>query len=135
MSDTRTITLTGRPPVTIVEGAWPIIADAKDHEYDGQVESQANRESWWECRVRQHADGRTIVYGHYRYTTHYQGERGYLHRAGVLLPGTPHASDICLAIERVCADLAACEHCGDDAARWDEIRAQCISDMPAEELT
>lgn len=50
-----TITLTGRRPVTIVKDDWPIISSAKSkHGITGRA-----------CKlfVRQHADGRAIVYG------------------------------------------------------------------------
>jgi len=72
MSDTettapkyRTITLSDRAPVKIVEADWPEIASGKS--WGSQRESQANRR--WSLRVRQHkSDGRTIVYG--TYTSH-----------------------------------------------------------------
>jgi hypothetical protein len=56
---TRTITLTSRPPVRIVEDEWPIIAQASG--YTGEHECQANRT--WTIKVRKHADGRHLVYG------------------------------------------------------------------------
>ena len=55
----RTITLTDRAPVQIDEAVWPRIAYATRH--DGEVECQANHK--WHLTVRQHADGRRIVYG------------------------------------------------------------------------
>jgi hypothetical protein len=54
-----TITMSERRPLSIVEEDWPVIARADDH--DGQVECQANRVRT--IRVREHADGRRIVYG------------------------------------------------------------------------
>lgn len=47
----RTITLTKRAPVQIVESEWPVISYAKDDT------------AGWAIRVRRHADGRVIVYG------------------------------------------------------------------------
>lgn len=55
----KTITMTDRAPVTIDEAAWPCIAKASWH--SGEHRSQANEEAW--MRVREHADGRRIVYG------------------------------------------------------------------------
>lgn len=48
----RTITLTGRSPVQIAETDWPEIAAAADDDDDGI----------YTLKVRQHADGRSIVY-------------------------------------------------------------------------
>ena len=55
----RTITLTNRAPVRIVEEDWPIIAE--DH--CGSETSECNIE----VRVRRHCDGRAIVYGRFAY--------------------------------------------------------------------
>lgn len=48
---TRQITLTGRPPVSIVEAEWPQIAVARSADGRSSV------------RVREHEDGRRLVYG------------------------------------------------------------------------
>ena len=113
----RIITLTGRAPVAIVEDAWPVIAS--DRGWTGQHECQANEE--WLIRVRQHADGRAIVYvvrdsGPGGMAIGYSGSRG-----GALLSA---GSDLAAAIRSVG------EHCGIPEA---EI-AGCIADLPAEEL-
>ena len=55
----RTVTLTDRPPVKISEAAWPVIAKASNH--DTHYEVQAN--NLWHITVREHDDGRRIVYG------------------------------------------------------------------------
>ncbi len=55
----RTVPLTGQLPVRIREDLWPVIAQARRHH--GQVECEANH--LWHLTVRQHEDGRTIVYG------------------------------------------------------------------------
>jgi hypothetical protein len=123
---TRTITLSDRPPVKIVEEEWPIIASAKY--WDTQHESQANRT--WSLRVRQHQqDGRTIVYG--IRSTRFQGERGAA--AGELLTPPEGAQikddewyvwdEIPAAIKRVAA-RCGCERIADD----------CIADLPAVEI-
>ena len=127
----RTITLTDRPPVSIDEDSWPVIAEARDEEYDGQVRCQANRISTWAVRVRQHADGRAIVYATYGHNTNWQGARGYSARRGALLPV---GGDIIAAIREVCAAIADAECSKDDAARWPTLVADCIADLPTEEL-
>lgn len=66
-STIRTITLTDRPPVRIGTAHWPIIASASGD--DGPTDHNKHEQSiaHGECRrwilhVRQHADGRTLVY-------------------------------------------------------------------------
>lgn len=125
---TRTITLTGRQPVTIREDDWPLIASVKT--WDNQYESQANRA--WRLFVRQNeVDGRTLVYG--VYSTQFPDEAD--RRGGELL--TPPASstidgekfavwpEIPAAIYRVA------EYLGFERRLADE----CIADLPAEELS
>ncbi|HMP03552.1 MAG TPA: hypothetical protein PKC45_13730 [Gemmatales bacterium] len=82
---TRTITLTGRPPVNISEDAWPIVASAADKEWDNRYECQANEISRWHVTVRQHDDGRAIVYATYSYTSNWANSRCYAAKRGVLL--------------------------------------------------
>jgi hypothetical protein len=53
------ITLGGRAPVIIVNAEWPKIASAS--EFDSIYE--ANAHTVWNITVREHADGRRIVYG------------------------------------------------------------------------
>ena len=130
----RTITLTGRPPVVIHEDAWPSIAQASTEQHDGQVRSQANRKSSWSVRVRQHEDGRAVVYATYFYESAYQGERSISARAGFTLPAGVDDLTICDTIKKVCRHIADLEHHGDDAARWVALEADCIANMPAEEL-
>jgi len=108
-----TITLTGRAPVRVRKADWPIIASAEWH--DGQVRAEASR--IWRLTVRQHADGRTIVYG--VYSTVLRGERD--RRGGeLLLPG----EDIPAAAHRVA------EHLGFDPRLAEEV----IADLPAEQI-
>jgi len=128
----RTITLTDRPPVKIDDDTWPLLAAVEDLEHDSQVEYQASVKSRWFAGVRQHYDGRSIVYAVYRYETLHQGARGYSAKRGVLLPS---GADICAAVNDVCRDIAAAEHHADDADRWPTLAAECIADLPAEELS
>lgn len=59
MAEKLTITLTDCRPVTIDKADWPVVASSRD--WDGEHEFQAFRK--WRLTVRQHADGRCIVYG------------------------------------------------------------------------
>ncbi len=116
---TRTITLTGRAPVTIREDEWPVIASAKytpgamrngtpvpDYETDTHT-----------LRVRQHADGRAIVYGVTAASTAWTGTEDW--RGGELLPA---GEDIAAAIARVGERML------------DRVARECIADLPAEAL-
>lgn len=129
---TRTITLTDRPPVKIREDEWPVIAvgDADDDDSDGRG-NQPNREWTRTIRVRQHEDGRAIVYGTYDYSTCFQGEKGAAARRGILLAATTTDS-IIAAIRSVGADLADAE--GDAPDNWREAIQACIADLPAEAI-
>ena len=134
MSKLRTITLTGRPPVRIDEEDWPVLASATDSTHDGQVECEANVRTSWGIRVRQHEDGRHLVYAAYSFSTQYQHGRDYEARRGVLLPCNSTVDDVCRAIEEVCQDIAEAECSEGDETRWPTLAAECIADMPPEEL-
>ena len=68
---TRTITLTDYPPVRIDESAWPILAQLSDDSWldnsdvDPPYEQavQQNSLDRYTLTVRQHGDGRVLVYG------------------------------------------------------------------------
>lgn len=132
-----TITLTARPPVKITGNDWPIVAEAKWSDHDGQVECEANRHWTAWIKVRQHTDGRTIVYGRYSYSTAWQGEANADYRDGQMLTigegsgARPVAHEIVAAIESVGARLA--ERSGYEC--WTDIIADTIANLPAEELT
>lgn len=125
--NTITIRLSEAPPVRIRRDAWPIIAEAKWH--DGKVECQANHVR--SIRVRQNADGRTIVYGWLDSGPGGvpAGWRGA--HAGWILPrtdptrGPSRATDeeITRAIRRVAGVI------GDDS-----LADECIADLPAKDL-
>jgi hypothetical protein len=89
MADKIVISLTGRPPVRISIGRWPLASEATHRlHHDG-----AHVDIY--VRVRQHADGRTIVYGRYHDGHEWQ-------RAGYLLPA---GRDIPAAVSSVTAQL------------------------------
>jgi hypothetical protein len=128
MGKTRTITLTGRRPVTIDEAEWPLIARASGDDYDGndpakhQQASDQGELDEYALRVRQHEDGRAIVYG--TYTEGWNSRHDGLTHAGyVIAPGT-----IPLTVED------AIQQAGMDLGVPAQIVADCIADMPAERL-
>ena len=100
-SKRRTITLTGRSPVRILDADWPIIASASGDSFTGndgarhlQAQRQGELDEWW-LKVRQHySDGRTLVYG--RITHGWHGGEDWA--GGMLLePG----ADIAAALHSV----------------------------------
>ena len=128
---TRTITMTGRPPVKIREDQWPITAHGEYSDHDNQYDFQANRK--WQCdiRVRQHADGRAIVYGVYDYDTAFQNERGVCAKAGELLDS---ADEIIAAIYSVGTALMSATEGHDFGGHISAAMRDAIADLPAEEL-
>jgi len=119
-----TITMSERRPITIVVDEWPQIAYGED--YSGQYDFQAFDGAW--IRVRQHDDGRAIVYG---YAGDWNGggrpERRNV-SAGFLLD---KGDDLARAVRRVEGILAGCSMAGDYAEGAAE---RCIGDLPAEEI-
>ena len=110
----RTITLTDRPPVRIEDTEWPVIAQSKW--FEGPYDFQANRSGW--LKIRQHADGRVIVYG--GYDTNWQNENSK--RAGFLIPAGREPQDWINAIHNTARIVNA--SCADD----------CIANLPPEVL-
>lgn len=125
---TRTITLTGLPPVKIREDQWPTIAEASGDSYRGNDyarHQQAVHQG--ECdkytlKVRQHADGRALVYGilDAAISAWNAPAGGEDFRGGELAQG----ADIPAAIRRV----------GESCHLPDSIIRECIADLPAVEL-
>lgn len=131
---TRIITLTNRQPVKVREDLWPTVAHGTYGEHDNQYEFQANR--IWKCnvRVRQHQDGRAIVYGIYSFESQFQDERDFEAKAGLLLDT---GADLISAIRSVGETLtdAAIEAGHEDfAAHISAAVRDCVADLPAEEL-
>lgn len=123
---TRTITLTGRPPVKILEEQWPTIAQASGDSYSGNDYGRHQQAlGQGECdrytlKVRQHADGRTLVYGIFDAATAWTKNEDV--RGGELLEKD---ADIAGTIRRV----------GESCNLPDRIIRECIADLPAEELS
>lgn len=127
---TRTITLTGRPPVRIVEADWPVIARASGDSYSGSDYARHQQAlAQVECDeytliVRQHTDGRALVYGVLSAAIPAWGQpaHGEGHRAGALLPP---GADLASAVRNV----------GESCDLPDALIHACIADLPAEDLT
>lgn len=126
---TRTITLSRRRPVTVREDQWPIIASAHgDSCARRDVTQHQQAVARGECdeytlRVRQHADGRTLVYGVLDAAIAAWGQPagGQDRRGGELLaPG----ADLPAAIRRV----------GEDCHLPDHLIRACVADLQPEEL-
>jgi len=129
----RTITITGRPPVSIAEANWPVLASAREKDYDNEHEFQANRTEVVAINVRQHTDGRALVYATAKYSTAWQSERDDSQREGVYLDTTETSIEaICSAIGEVCDMMRAPRYLPADV--WERLAAECIADLPAEEL-
>lgn len=109
----KTITMTDRPPVRIDTEKWELIASVKD--WDNQHECQANRT--WKMFVREHEDGRRLVYA--VYTTQFQSDSA--RRGGELVPAD---GDLISAIHRV----------ADDTCMSEGLAQRLIADLPAEDI-
>jgi hypothetical protein len=110
------IAMSESAPVRIDPAQWPIIATADRH--DGAVACQANNE--WYIAVREHADGRRLVYG-----WHVAGDGGQHagfrpRHAGWLLS---EGEDTVRAIRRVAGVIAD-----------DRLAEEAIAALPATEL-
>jgi len=122
---TRTITLTGRAPVKIIEDEWPRIAQGSGdsfvgHDYARKQQADAQGElDDYTITVRQHADGRAIVYGVLAAATAWTCSES--RRGGQLLDA---GADIAAAIREV----------GEDCGLPDSVIRECIADLPAEEI-
>lgn len=133
----RTILLSSRPPVRVRDANWPVVATGSFDEHDGgEVASQATRTWRATLRVRQHDDGRTLVYGAYVYDTAHPRERGFEAHEGILLG--LGSVDIVTMIREVgealsrAAEAVRSEH--DYRLHiYDAVR-RCIADLPAQTL-
>ena len=123
----RTITMTNRSPVKIYDDEWPVIAEGSHEAWDNTHKFQANR-TWdgW-IKVRQHADGRRIVYGCDVYTTQWQGASGYRYCGGLLLSAD---ADISEAVRDLAGQLM--ERGADEYMR--QVAHECIANLPPEQI-
>lgn len=126
---TRTITLTDRRPIKIREDEWPQIASATGDSYGGgdyarrqQALGQGECDTY-ALRVRQHADGRAIVYAVLDAAASAWGAPagGEDFRGGELLAA---GADLAAAIRRV----------GESCHLPDEVIRDAIAELPAEEI-
>jgi len=121
----RTITLTDRRPVKIIEDEWPVLARATGDSYQGddyarrqQAQAIGELDDYY-LYVRQHAEGRTIVYGILDAANAWTCSES--RRGGQLLDA---GADIAAAIREV----------GEDCGLPDSVIRECIADLPAEEI-
>ena len=125
----RTITLTGRRPVRILEADWPKIASVSGDSYGGndcarhnQAVHQGECDEYW-LIVRQHADGRALVYAvlDAAIAEWHAPAGGESYRGGEMLDA---GADLAAAVQRV----------GEAAGLPAELIRDCIADLPAEEV-
>jgi hypothetical protein len=119
---TLKITMSERRPVSINPEEWPVIAEAEW--YNGQHRSQANTIRL--IKVRQHADGRRLVYGLQKEGNGGQHVGTRNPEAGFLIDAVerePQKDATIRAIRRVGGIIE------DDA-----LAAECIADLPAESI-
>lgn len=117
------ISLSERRPVEIDVKDWPIVAKVDDH--DGKVECQAN--NVWVIKVREHKDGRRIVYGWHEAGDggQYAGFRptygGFIVEA--VMNGDAHEEETIRSIRRVAGMIGRAD-----------LGNECIAALPAEEI-
>lgn len=138
MTDTtakrRTITLTNRRPVTIIEADWPIIAEASGNDWNSedygglylQARDRGEITVWW-LKVRQHKDGRAIVYGGVQAGQRNAEAEDW--KGGKLIT----SEEICGDVRQVDLPAVIC-HVGQAGKLPGHIINACIADLPAEDL-
>lgn len=125
---TRTITLTDHAPVTIREDEWPEIA--RGSWYHGCGQGSQNGEHRAAVRVRQHADGRALVY--VTSSGGCQCDLPYPRGGRLLAAGTDLPSAIRAVVRSEFKGLAGLRE--EDEEDPQRIAANCIADLPAEEI-
>jgi hypothetical protein len=121
----RTITLTNRPPVTVREDLWPVLASARDDSWTGldpsrymQSKQRGELDEYF-VTVRQHEDGRSIVYAVLSAARSWTGNES--RAEGAMLAA---GADVARSIREV----------GERCGLPDKVIRDCIADLPAEDL-
>lgn len=133
----RTITLTDRPPVRIREDEWPIVAEANGDSYVGNDYARHQRAlgqggcDTYSLRVRQHTDGRTLVYAVLGGASAWTGTE--VRREGVLM-GTVEQGDRSMGAPSGASVAAVIAEVGMTCGLPDSVVRDCIADLPAEEI-
>jgi hypothetical protein len=124
---TRIITLSDRPPVRIRDDEWPVIGEAFADSYKGndyarhqQAAAQGELDTYT-IKVRQHADGRCLVYAVLKGATAWTGTKPMKAGRLVAQAATQHLADIIREV-------------GSEADIPDDVIQTCIGSLPAEEL-
>ncbi len=120
----RTIILTNAAPVRIIQEDWPVIAHGLHESFDGEYECPANVKLEINIRVRRHADGRTIIYGHYELTTQWVDGHDVCRRAGYLYTDALSPDQLIRAIRKV----------GDEISAVSAVVQECVSELPPLEI-
>jgi hypothetical protein len=122
--------MTGRRPVQVSEDLWPVLASASgdncsiiDPALHDQAIVQGQADTFW-LFVRQHDDGRAIVYGGYNEGEFIESDHDGLDRAGEAIVDVDGLGEIVTVIERV----------GETLGVPAQLIADCIADLPAEEM-
>lgn len=125
------ITLTDRRPVSVDPEEWPVIAAAdgdsyasRDYSRHQQALGQGELDRY-RLRVRQHADGRTIIYGVFDAATAWTGSED--RAGGRLLEPTRAGGDSAAIVQAILA-------VGADCRLPESVIRECVGDLPEEEL-
>lgn len=124
-----TIALSEERPVRIDPEEWPVISTADW--YSGQYDCQSFDAVW--IKVRQHDDGRMLVYG-YAGDGRGGGRPGRRTvTAGYQVSADAEETAIVRAVRRVAGVLATAEHCAGDE-ECDRMAGEVIAGLPAQEM-
>lgn len=120
---TRTVTLTGRRPVTIIDAEWPVIASASWSHECGQYGQNGHASAT--LRVRQHADGRALV----NLVTNMVCQCNYEERSGgALLPSGRMLETAIRDVAKVLRQDMI------DEQEIENLAQECCADLPAERI-
>lgn len=126
-----TLIMTDQPPVRIVEADWPVIAHGQHNSFDGEFDFQACETLEIHIRVRRRADGQTLIYGRYDFSTRWAGRDDVGRRAGHLYQEPISPASIVVAIRRVGNEIAGSDGLTDAIT---EAVNGCIADLTAMEV-